>query len=237
MNENLYLLYRQIINLLAENDFEIPNNELAAINHIAETARIYSYRNDSAKIIRLPLYTDKGEYIKDLQVKSENQTVDIVPLVVNGMILKVVPSVILLNNASMWIIIHEICHLISIGKYIFYNNCVFHSFGVLEYKYEIIQDRLEQKTYSGHNGVNELVNDYATWYFMDRIYGNIQPKYFGLYAFDKYLEEVNVQKEKLIGYYFAGETGKIKKCLLKNQFDSYESLYAYLTNQVKEGKI
>lgn len=235
----LYSFLYQIIGLLSEACFNVSQDRIAEIKYVADKARICLFeKNDSCSFetLKLPLYTYNGEYIKEIKVNKENQTVDIVPIVYNGSLAEIVPCVVLSDDASDWTIIHELCHLLSVGKYISVDDCFFHTYGIFEYQYKVCQGSLKQISCMGHVGVNEILNDYITWYFIGRIKGDFKPRYRGLYEFDNYIKSMKIDKEKLIGYYFEGNIEKIKRHLLGSRFESYKSFYEKITILIREGQ-
>ena len=170
--------------------------------------------------------------VGSISIRSVSQTIDTPPVCRDGEWMELSPVLVLTGSADTWTRCHEICHLLSIGAYApLPENCFYHCFGICEFFYQSQSGQLRRRTFNGHNGINELLTDYAAWHFMCTLYGEVSPFYAGTEHFGKYADTLfgdNARPETLIGWYFSGNTRKISEFLLGSGYKDYESLYRAL---------
>jgi len=197
------------------------------------TRRTTVYRLDGTPDFqKVVLYDRQNCPVGSVSIRSVPQVIDTPPIFRNGKRIEISPVLALTGNADAWTRLHEICHLLSIGAYVpLTGNRFYHSFGVCEFSYQLQNGRLRRRTFNGHNGINELLTDYAAWHFMRLLYGDASPFYSGTARFGKYVNSLwreNVCPETLIGWYFSGNAHEISEFLLGDGYQDYESLYLAL---------
>ena len=231
-----HLLYDQLFDLFDSKKLEIPENQIALKRHMAESAKIYYLDwNKSSKSFLLPLYNKNGDVVSHISVKWMSQTVDALPIIKDECIEQTIPSVVLIQSADNWTIAHEICHLFSIGNYLQIDEQnIIHQFGMNYYHYNMAKDHLEVTYSVKHTGINELVTDFMAWHLLKKIFGDIVPKYDGLFVFESYITSIQLSVENLMQAYFFGKTEILRQCLVNNQIQSYNDLYLILLKKTDE---
>ena len=106
------------------------------------------------------------------------QVIDPIPIHQNNKFIILKPVVIVPRHINTikdrWIIVHELCHLLSIGKYIQSTeniNILNHTFGLNQYSY-LFDNKIICVNKVEFNKLNEILNDAITWHLMECIYGN-----------------------------------------------------------------
>lgn len=159
--------------------------------------------NDS--IDKINLIDINNQYISDVNIKPYNQMIDIPPITYHN----IKPILLIREDASIVQIIHEICHLLSIGSYQNY----YHTLGINEYIYDKQYQCIDKYE---HYYINEWMNDLMTSYFMKTIYHED----FHYQEMDKLSEYIKVDMHQLIHWYFSGHVMEMREIL-----GDYDALY------------
>lgn len=149
-------------------------------------------------------------------IRRSSQVIDPVPIFQKNEIIILKPVVVLPSTYNkpkdIWIITHELCHLLSVGRYIqnsYDKNKWFHSFGLNKYEYSSSNGKiiLISKKESFYD--NEILNDAITWHFIELILEHdAEPP-------DKYIKSVSIKLKsrddikKIIGFYFSGQVDSL----------------------------
>ncbi len=103
----------------------LNHHEYTHLKDIQNNVLIYNI-NDSINTI--DLIDINNQYISSIDIQPYNQIIDIPPI--NNHHIK--PILLIREDVSTTQIIHEICHLLSIGSY----NHYYHTLGINEYYYD-----------------------------------------------------------------------------------------------------
>ena len=120
-----YNLIKKFETLIFENllNYDIDKMEIQRIFDIYINNDIYFFKNFEKANNYISVYDTKGIFIKNKFILPQNCTIDYTPIFLNNTVL-LRPSICIFycSNSSLEIliknIIHEICHLYTIGKYI-----------------------------------------------------------------------------------------------------------------------
>lgn len=208
---------KKIIRCLTDDsEYGFSGSEMENLKNSAK-ADIYILEKIKNKNININIKCiDNNIELKYKISKNKSQTVDPIPIVRDGIILKFKPVIIVPetfeSKENQWIIVHEICHLLSIGGYIknpaqkTYEHC----FGINRYIYSENFELVNSRT---DNRVNEIINDAVTWHFMEVI--NNCP----VYPLNDYIkfhcQRIKEMKsfKSLVGYYFSNKSEDIYRLL------------------------
>ncbi len=128
---------------------------------------IFFARNTKTKI-EIPIIVNNSR-IAEVYVEKNNKTVDFVPIYYNNRIVNLLPVVLLDENASLFTVIHELCHLLSIEDYVICGNKVFHSFGILSFRYQLLNGKFKLVKACGNHSENERITNLITEIIMNYI--------------------------------------------------------------------
>lgn len=219
-------LISRVLNILHSCAYGVSPLRLREMEILARHAIVYQLKG-TPDFQTMPLCDCRKRPVGNISIRSVSQTIDAPPMFHKGERIDVSPTLALTGNASAWTILHEICHLLSIGPYIpLAENRFYHYFGICEFSYQLENGRLERRTFQGHNGINELLTDYAAWHFMRLLCGDAVPFYSGTERFRQYVDTLwgnDMRPEILIGWHFSGNSRNISELLLGGYKD-YESL-------------
>lgn len=229
-----YNLIKKFETLIFKNllNYHLDNVEIQRIFDIYVNNDIYFFDGSDSNDNYISVYDSNGNFIKNKFISPRSCTLDYIPICLNDIIL-LRPSICIFScsNSSLEIlikdIIHEICHLYTIGKYIFDGDYCYHTFGINKYIYKINNQKLYLVNSENFNTLNELINEYITFYFCENIIQLDSRKYNLLKLFSKFIKENNVDNDLLIKYYFSNDTDSLKKILLNDNFHSFSDLEMY----------
>ncbi len=154
------------------------------INKILSSNIIF-FDRDKDDYIRIPVISN-DTLMSEVSVEKNNKTIDFVPLYYQSQIVKIKPVVLLDNFASQFSVIHELCHLLSIGDYYISGENIMHSYGILSYKYAITDDKVLLTDVYGSvienekitNNITEMIIDYMGHRSICEINKKILSEYF-----------------------------------------------------------
>lgn len=208
-------IIREIIRIVL-NDMEYGLLREADIHHLkySQNADIYLLNNTFKSV---NMKNSKGRKIAQYTIERISpQTVDPVPIIRNGQLIKLRPVIILPDAChsleDKWVITHEICHLLSLGEYIYDSSeKVFeHYFGINQYVYD---QNFNLISINQNDHMNEIINDAVTWHFLELINNcSIIPANEFIKHHCQRIRE-NTDLKLLIGYYFSGKIEKINQIL------------------------
>lgn len=147
------------------------------------------------------------------------QVIDPLPVCQNNEFIILKPAIIVpryINTIKdIWIIFHELCHLLSIGKYIQSDenvNILNHSFGLNQYSY-LLNNKVACVNKIEFPKLNELLNDAITWHLMECIYGNkiVPPDEYILKNAAKIKDRSDIKE--IINLYFTGKVNILQRRL------------------------
>lgn len=208
INNILYSIYRTI----TLKEYNLSDKNIIWLNMKLSCFDFY-YIDLLHNEITLHDFSDNEKAVYKLQ-KLCAQVIDPIPVHQNNEFIILKPVVIVPRHIStikdMWIIVHELCHLLSIGEYIqsIENiNVLNHNFGLNQYSY-LFDNKVICINKVEFPQLNELLNDAITWHLMECIHGSkiIPP--------DEYI--LNNAKE------------------IKNRSDIKEIINLYFTGQINE---
>jgi hypothetical protein len=227
-------LCTQFLNILHRFDYQIPKQRLRQMTTLVQKADVYHVDYTEAEII-VDFHDTSGNILGNIHTTSIPQVIDSPPKWIAGRWCDVTPIVLIASaerRNSVWTEAHELCHLLSIGPY---NKAIsqywHHTFGIFNYLYHETRGALEQVTATGHDGINELMNDYVTWKLLQIIQGPVEPPYLGVKQFTSYIENcgsIGVKPEHFIGWYFSGNTANLQEILLVPHYTDFNELYEAL---------
>lgn len=231
MENTTQKLINDVLCLLKLRVYHIPAFRFQEMKFLRDHMTVYQV-SGTPDFQKITLRDHRNFPVGSISIRSVSQTIDTPPVCRDCEWMELSPVLVLTANADTWTRLHEICHLLSIGSYVrLPENCFYHCFGICEFCYQSQGGQLKRRTFNGHNGINELLTDYAAWHFMRTLYGDVSPFYSGTERFGKYADtlfEDTVRPETLIGWYFSGNTRKISEFLLGSGYRDYESLYRAL---------
>lgn len=220
-----------IINILKDEKYKIASSRIAYMHNLIESCRLIEVKHIVDD--RVTLLDKEQNYYCSIEVLSIPQVIDVPLVCLNNTIIEISPIMILdiceLQELS-WSVVHEMCHLLSIGQYTYLDDCIHHCFGINEYQYSK-SDMILIKS-NENNCINELITDYVVWRLLETLYGHkIEPIYEGVKKFSEYLEnryKEDSNQECFIGWYFSGEVSKIKRILFDVNYKSYDDILEFL---------
>lgn len=229
-----YNLIKKFETLIFENllNYDIDKAEIKRIFDIYINNDIYFFESFDKSNSYISVYDTDRKFIKNKFILPQNCTIDYTPIFLNNTVL-LRPSICIFycSNSSLEIliknVIHEICHLYTIGKYIFDGDYCYHTFGINKYIYKVNNQKLYLVNSENFNTLNELINEYITFYFCENIIQLNSRKYNLLKLFFKFIKENNIDNDLLIKYYFSNDTDSLKKILLNDNFHSFSDLEMY----------
>ena len=168
---------KQILEELAKNPYISPQR-IREIAHTASHAVIVAADQIPDTVM---LKTADGEALGEYRITVKKpQVIDFMPMMKNGRFVLAVPVVILpsaTEENKIWKLIHEYCHLYSIGSYRTEGEMIYHNFGMNCFHYAV--SRSEEKIYcvkrTQFTHENEIMNDAAVWYFCEKLFGIDRP--------------------------------------------------------------
>ncbi len=180
--------------------------EYSHLEYIKNNVVIY-HINDSINMI--DIIDTNNTYISSIHVQPNSQIIDMVPLYDHHQIHHIKPILLIREDASTTQIIHEICHLFSIGSYEDY----YHTLGVNEYHYDKQYHCIDKYE---HYYLNEWMNDIMTSYFMEKLFNQS----FHYDEMDKLKQYIDIDIQQLLSWYFGGHVVEIRHML-----GDYDKLY------------
>lgn len=217
----------RVLDILKSRVYRVPAYRLQEMELLARHTTVYRLRK-TPETQNITAYDYNRHPVGSVSIRSVPQVIDAPPIFQDGKRIDISPALVLVENASDWTLLHEICHLLSIGPYLpLEENRFYHYFGIREFSYKLRNGKLERVTSGGHNGTNELLTDYAAWHFMRLLCGDALPFYFSTERFGRYAEALfqgDASPETLIGWYFSGNASAVSEFLLGGGYADYESL-------------
>lgn len=207
--EDMNVIIHKILKKVSENR-HISLHRMKIIYKILENTEIYT-TNSVPDVI---YHKSKDGFLKvKYSVESFSpQVIDFKPMLHNRNTAFFYPVMIIpesekSENQWRWKVVHEICHLLSIGEYEIHNKKIYHKFGLNNYQYEISSNEVICTKKVVYYRENEILNDAVTWYFLERTYEDlISPP-------DDYIDfhcrpiKTRNDIDTLIGCYFSGKYG------------------------------
>lgn len=193
-------------------DYGLSDNDLNRLRHLSNT-NMYTLDKLPEKLC---LKNQNSEIVGVFEgtIKSP-QVIDPVPIVEKEEISFLNPVIILPSACSspkdVWVITHELAHLLSVGPYIHIKNTAnlwLHSFGLNSYGYLKRNGECVTVFQKEKHILNEIFNDAVTWHMLEAITESIvEPP-------DAFIKKhsYNIKNRKdikfLIGCYFNGQPEK-----------------------------
>lgn len=234
------MIRKPILTILKDPSYHISEAQFSHMKMLAKSTVVYHTKKSESQLV-VTLRSNKHDKLGSYIAKNIPQVIDTPPIYLNQKLYQVSPILILPSeeNASAdWTVLHELCHLFSIGTYgrIRTNprcaDIYYHRFGINEYRYTVTGSGLKCFQCNQNNGLNELVNDFVTWHILQRLYQKeIKPIYKGIIRFHDYLKQYcspEIQEQDFIGWYFTGNVAHIQTYLLNKKYEDYQSLYLAL---------
>ena len=220
-----------IINILKQEKYKISKSRINYMQTVLEKSVVFDVKYIVNE--KVPLLDIHQNCYGSIEVLNIPQVIDVPPVCLNNRVVEMSPIMILdiyKIKENTWSVLHEICHLLTIGKYTYGDDCIYHKFGINEYEYNKTNMLLIKR--DENSRMNELINDYVVWRLMETLYGHkVEPIYIGIKKFSKYLEnrcKENFDENCFIGWYFSGNIPKIKKILFDINYKSYDDILEYL---------
>lgn len=178
-------------------------------------------KEEAAEFLSLPLYTYDGNCLCKLKTRAFPQVTEHLPVWKDGRFAFVKPYVVLIEgepyDSSMEsIMVHEICHLLSIGTYRFQGQVVYHRMGLNFFELAVDRENacMTVTNKTGQYEKNELVNDFVA----SILYRIVMPD--GNYVFQKgactFAEDIQrkrkiyrITEEQAVRAYFEGEWNRL----------------------------
>ncbi len=199
---------------LSDPVFGIPEPRLRFIRKLAsETTAIYTNKS----LAELIVYAEAaaGEVVAEIKTVSLAQTIDIPPVWRSGQWHPVRPVIIFAGENGripVWTVVHELCHLLSIGIYHETPNGLWeHHMGIGTFLYQVKNEQMQLCRKEFHEAANELLTDYVTWIIVDILFGVQMPLYDGLHTIERITNmHGDSYRQQLLGWYFSGNQQQLK---------------------------
>lgn len=182
------------------------------LEYIKNNVLIYQI-NDSIDLI--DIIDRDNTYISSIPIQPNSQIIDMVPIYDHHQIHDIKPILLIRDDASTTQIVHEICHLFSIGTY----NDYHHTLGINEYQYDKQYHCIHKYE---HYYLNEWMNDMMTSHFMDKLIHYS----FHYKEMDKFKQYIDVDIHQLLSWYFGGHVVEIR-----NMLGDYDKLYQQIISK------
>lgn len=200
--------------LLSDNEYRLQHENILYLQSL-RNSDIYTVDELSDSIIIKNL-TGKDIAIYKIQ-KYCPQVIDSIPVLMDENFIELLPVIVVPNVCNLitekWIIVHEICHLLSLGKYIINSDTIYHYFGINHYVYDKNMKLILQNI---NNRNNEILNDAITWYFLELLENQkIYPKNDFIKKHCGIIKERSDIKE-IVGLYFSNQIELLMKKLKIN---------------------
>lgn len=231
MNRTEKELCSQLIERVMQPEFGIPMYAIERLWTLDNRVKIIHIRSSKEEIrLRLP----GGGWVYTLGI---SQVIDVPPAHWTGSQCEGSILLILADEdepLSEWTMIHELCHLMSIGPYEKVKTGWRHSYGINEFIYQqkngqmICQARQQ-------DAINELMTDLAVWILMKDREIAAEAPYRGLELFADYAKACVPGPhplEMLVGSYVSGKSECIHRWLLGAKWKSYDALNTALRKRL-----
>ena len=206
----------EIFNVLeGSKSYCLSENDLHRIKYLSKT-NMYTLDKLPEKLYLKNQNSDIVGVFEEI-IKSP-QVIDAIPIMVKGEMSFLNPVVILPSDCSspkdVWVITHELVHLLSVGPYIHVKHSPdlwLHSFGLNSYGYSQSGGECITVFQKEKNILNEIFNDAVTWHMVEAILGStVEPPDV---VVKKYSHDIKNRNDInfLIGCYFSGQSEKIIK--------------------------
>lgn len=197
--------------LTHDNEYKLHDENILYLQSL-RNADIYNVDELSDSII-IKNFSKKDTAKYKIQ-KYCPQVIDSIPVFIDENFIELLPVIVVPNSCNSikdkWIVVHEICHLLSLGKYIVNSNTIYHYFGINHYVYDKNIKLISQNI---NNRNNEILNDSITWYFLELLENR---KIYSENDFIKkhcaMIKERNDIKE-IVGLYFSNQVEMLMKKL------------------------
>ncbi|MCD7883634.1 MAG: hypothetical protein LUI87_08020 [Lachnospiraceae bacterium] len=237
-------IFNQFKELLTRAGFAFTKEQLVWLCNLLDTVFV-QYLDEEKPVVSLR--DGMGRTIAEAEVELNSQVIDVVPIWKDGYFLTVCP-VLALEKKEHWngddktarhVLIHEICHLLSIGKYVpapgeFDAMIWKHSYGINDYAYELQDGQLVRRNYDGSYLINEMVNEFVTGHFVKAIFGEELKAYPKQRQFEEYVATRLAEDKKditdLVHWYFTGSTERLRELLLALSYREYGDLEKSVRN-------
>ena len=168
-------LFQYIFSVIQLND-SLSQADLTRIQKVYYGSKKYVVGNSNESNFACVSYS--GENYGFFSTEDISQVVDFAPLYRSGNLYEIAPVMILKYNSSIYTQIHELCHLMSIGRYEqITKESIQHKFGICIYYYKIVDKSIVLDFSKDHEGLNELLNDVVCQFFFESITGQQKCKY------------------------------------------------------------
>lgn len=145
------------------------------IYYVFNTKRSFERFDD---MLDIDIRTYDGTVIKKKEVDLSSKVLDFVPYYISDEFVKIRPVLCIehFSDMSLYslikVIVHEVCHLYSLGYYHHINNDLYvHNFGLNRYVYCKGGTRLIKVQEKTDEKVNEIVNDCISCYICEQFLG------------------------------------------------------------------
>ena len=209
-------MFDSVLAALKNNAYQLENSTFLYLEQLKD---VDIYTTDS-----LPTSILFRDWHNNIIAKFESplsspQVIDPVPVIINHKIVVLKPVMILPYDANtetnQWIIMHELCHLLSLGQYSQCGcyNIWKHYFGLNQYTYMQTDDELKIISQEENFKANEIFNDAVTWHFMELVKN--QPVIPNNKFIQRKSEKIKLRDDfcYLIGLYFSNQIESLEKYL------------------------
>jgi len=206
----------EIFKIINSEEYELNKQDLFHLSKL-KSFDFYNISSLCSKII-LHDFSDNETAVYKITHQNSPQVIDPVPIVKDEKLTILKPVVVLPDfintEKEKWIVIHEFCHLLSIGKYVQSTENIKlweHNFGINQYHYLYDNNKLLCIDKTKNFNFNELLNDAVTWHFVETINGyNVCPP--DEYILKKAIKIKNRNDIKeIINFYFTGKINELYK--------------------------
>ena len=166
--ENMNAIIFEVLKILSE-------NKHVSLHRIKEELlkNTQIYTTENVPDVIFPKSKDEFLTVKYNVENLSPQVIDFKPIFHNGKAEFFYPVMIIPHkNEDKWQLVHEICHLFSIGEYEIYNKKIYHKFGVNNYQYTISDGKVICTQKNVYYRENEILNDAVTWHFLEKIHNS-----------------------------------------------------------------
>ena len=190
-----------------EKDYGLSDKEIYYLNSLKKVD-IYSVSTVPDIIV---LKNSNNEDVALYRIElSSPKVIDPIPILNNQILFELSPVMIIPDRCDSiydkWVIMHEVCHLLSLGKYINIDNIVFHSFGINQYIYDKQMKLIKCNINKVHN---EILNDAIVWYFLELIeQRQINPKNSYISSQCQKIKR-RIDIKQIIGLYFSHKSQEL----------------------------
>ncbi len=219
-------LERRIINELQNEIYNIDSGQIQRIHNIYDHHCAYYYYNQTSgnkpchKKTEITLFKDNGDLLRKDMFIITSKTIDILPLFQDGKMIKVQPLLFIEHFEKIGIkelipvIMHEICHLFSIGEYYEHDSVILHNWGLNLYTYKSNNNKLSEIDHTEHQKLNEIVNDCISIYFVNQLFHfNASSIYSGGEYYSNLVNFIYCNINTIINLYFSERSLDLAKLL------------------------